>query len=226
MLTHIGTQPIETDRLILRRFTAADEADAFRYWAGDPLVQTMYGEPTHETLEAVRTLLERYSAAYEREDVYRWAIDLKGANSCIGQVAYFLVDTKNHFAEIEYCIGRPFQGAGLATEATKAVIDHGFGRIGLHKVQICHKASNDKSRRVIEKCGFKHEGSLRDYFFVDGRYEDRVYYSMLESEHAEIRRGELNKPPVDRRGKTTDKVSRCLLTLLLLNGGDHVELNR
>ncbi len=48
----------------------------------------------------------------------------------------FLLITKNHFAEIEYCIGTEFQCSGFATEATKAVIKYGFENINLNKVQI------------------------------------------------------------------------------------------
>lgn len=51
-------------------------------------------------------------------------------------------------------------------------------------VQICHKANNIKSKRVIEKCGCKYEGTLRDFFYVESenKYVDRLYYSILRSE--------------------------------------------
>ena len=54
--------------------------------------------------------------------------------------------------------------------------------MNLHKVQICHKSINIPSRRVIEKCGFIYEGALRDYFYMDGQYVDRLYYSILKDE--------------------------------------------
>jgi len=38
------------------------------------------------------------------------------------------------------------------------------------------------SKRVIEKCGFTFEGALRDYFYFEGNYIDRLYYSILRSE--------------------------------------------
>lgn len=95
------------------------------------------------------------------------------------------MNTDNHFGEIEYCIGEPFQRKGLATEATKAVIQYGFNRINLHKVQICHKSINTASRRVIEKCGFVYEGTSRDFFYENGKYIDRLYYSILKDEFKE-----------------------------------------
>ena len=182
MLTHSGTMQIETERLILRKFDYTDDENMLKYWTSDPAVQSMYAEPVYTTKPEVKELLDKYIGAYEKNDYYRWAILLKETGECIGQIAYFLVDGNNHFAEIEYCIGVNFQRKGLATEATLAVIQYGFDKINLHKVQICHKSTNIPSRKVIEKCGFVYEGTLRDFFYVDGQYVDRLYYSILKDE--------------------------------------------
>lgn len=177
-----GTKTIETERLILRRFEYSDTADVHKNWASLPEVQTEYGEPVYETPDDVRELLKKYIEMYEKPFYFRWAVILKETGSCIGQTAYFLVDAHNHFAEIEYCIGTEFQNRGYATEAAKAVIDYGFSEIGLHKVQICRRSDNVRSARVIEKCGFRFDGALRDFFFFKGKYVDRLYYSILENE--------------------------------------------
>lgn len=183
MLTHNGTDTITTDRLILRRFEYSDDDSMLRNWIADEKIQSMYSEPVYSTKEEVKELLDKYIGSYERPDYYRWAVIEKASGECIGQIAYFLVDSKNHFAEIEYCIGSEFQCRGYATEATKAVIAFGFDRINLHKVQICTKTINKPSRRVIEKCGFTYEGTLRDYFFMNGVYVGRHYFSILREEY-------------------------------------------
>lgn len=182
MLTNIGTMEIETERLILRRFRYTDDDDMLKYWISDPKIQSLYSEPVYRTKQEVKELLDKYIHSYEKNDFYRWAITLKKTDECIGQIAYFLVDNNNHFAEIEYCIGSLFQRKGFATEATKAVIQYGFDKMNLHKVQICHKSINLPSRKVIEKCGFTYEGTLRDFFYQDGKYIDRLYYSILRDE--------------------------------------------
>lgn len=183
MLTHTGTQTIETERLTLRRFTYEDADDMLKYWISDEKVQALYGEPAYKTKAAVLTLLDKYIGGYERENYYRWAIVLKATGECIGQIACFLVDDKNHFVEIEYCVGTLFQKRGYMTEAVKAVISFGFERIHLHKIQVSHKAGNISSKRVIEKCGFVYEGTLRDYFYHGDGYTDRLFYSMLQDEY-------------------------------------------
>lgn len=183
MLTHIGTKTIETKRLVLRRFEYTDNEAMLKNWVADEKIQSLYSEPVYSTKAEVKGLLDKYIGSYEREDYYRWAVIEKASGECIGQIAYFLVDSKNHFAEIEYCIGAEFQCKGYATEATKAVIAFGFKEMNLHKVQICTKTINAPSKRVIEKCGFTYEGTLRDYFFMNGEYVGRHYFSILRSEY-------------------------------------------
>ena len=183
MLTHIGTQTVETERLLLRPFAYTDGESMLKNWIADERVQFMYAEPVYTTEEAVKELLDKYIGSYEKDDYYRWAIIEKESGECIGQIAYFLVDSKNHFAEIEYCIGVAFQRKGYATEATKAVIEYGFEQIHLHKVQICVRPSNTPSKKVIEKCGFTYEGTLRDYFYMNDGYEGRMYYSIVWDEY-------------------------------------------
>lgn len=183
MLNNIGTKTIETDRLILRKFIYKDNADMRKNWAADEKVQSLYCEPVYDTKEKVEKLLEKYIFSYERNDYYRWAIILKDNQECIGQIAYYMIDDNNNFGEVEYCIGSEFQCKGLATEATKAIIDYGFRTIKLHKVQISHKSINMPSKRVIEKSGFHYDGCLRDYFYEDKKYIDRLYYSILENEY-------------------------------------------
>jgi len=184
-ITQCGTKTINTKRLILRRFTYEDSDSMLRNWVSDEEVQDMYGEPAYKTPEAVKGLLDKYILGYTEDCALRWAVIEKESSECIGQAAYFLVDKNNHFAEIEYCIGRAFQGKGYATEATLAIISYGFDEVHLHKVQICVRPSNIPSRKVISKCGFTYNGTLPEYFYRGGRYEDRMFFSITEEEYSE-----------------------------------------
>ena len=183
MLFNVGTQKIITERLTLRKFEYSDNENMRRYWVSDPNIQLLYSEPVYETEKEIEELLSKYINGYNQNDYYRWAIILNETNECIGQIAFFLIDKKNHFGEIEYCVGSKFQRKGFATEATKALIEFGFDKINLHKIQVCHKSINEPSKKLIQKCGFKYEGTLRDFFYMDGQYVDRLYYSMLKDEY-------------------------------------------
>lgn len=77
MLTHKGTQTIQTDRLILRRAVLEDAEPMFRNWATDPEVTKYLTWPPHESVDVTRSLLERWTAEYENDDYYHWMIVLK-----------------------------------------------------------------------------------------------------------------------------------------------------
>ena len=182
-MNSIGTKAVITERLLLRKFMYNDADDMLKYWVSKPEIQYMYSEPIYTTKEQVNELLNKYISGYLNNNIYRWAIIESKSQKCIGQIAYFLVDTKNHFAEIEYCIGTDFQRKGYMTEAVKAIIKYGFKEIELNKIQISTKEMNIPSKRVIEKCGFIYEGTSREYFYFEGKYIDRLYFSMLKSEY-------------------------------------------
>lgn len=186
MLTHKGSKTIESERLILRAFQYTDDADMLTYWISDPDIQSMYSEPVYTTKQEVKKLLDKYITSYEKPDYYRWAIIEKQSQICIGQIAIFLVNDKNHFCEIEYALGRKFHRKGYATEAVNAILDFSFNQVNFHKVQVCHKEGNIASQGVIRKCKFTYEGTLRDFFYMNGRYVNRLYYSMLKDEYVKL----------------------------------------
>ena len=183
MITNIGTQTIETERLILRRFEYSDIDSALRNWIGDEKTQWDYGEPCYSTAEEVRELFDtKYIVSYSKPDYYRWAVIERDTLECIGQIAFFTLDSNNNHGEIEYVIGPAFQGRGYATEITKAVISFGFDKINLHRIEIDCRTENTASQRVIEKCGLTFEGIFRDFFWRKDHYEGRKVYSILKKD--------------------------------------------
>ena len=186
MLNHCGTQTLASKRLILRRFEYSDDDDMLKNWVSDPDVQTLISEPVYATKREVKELLDKWVGSYEKQDYYRWAVIEKGSRICMGQIAIFLVDNKNHFCEIEYALGRNFHRKGYATEAVGTILGFAFEKVKFHKVQVCHKEGNIASQGVIRKNKFTYEGTLRDYFYMDGRYVSRLYYSMLRDEYLSI----------------------------------------
>ncbi|MDR0724704.1 MAG: GNAT family N-acetyltransferase [Prevotellaceae bacterium] len=182
-MNHCGTQIIDTERLTLRAFCYMDDEDMLTYWISDHKIQSLYSEPVYTTKKEVKELLNTYICSYEKPDYYRWAIVEKKSNLCIGQIAIFLVDNKNHFCEIEYALGSKFHRKGYASEAVKAILDFCFIKVNFHKVQVSHKEGNIASQGVIKKSNFTYEGTLRDFFFTEGKYVNRLYYSILKDEY-------------------------------------------
>ena len=66
MLTHIGTDTIETERLILRKFKISDDEAMLKYWIADKKIQSLYSEPVYTTKAEVDELLEKYINSYQK----------------------------------------------------------------------------------------------------------------------------------------------------------------
>lgn len=150
-MKHSGTVKIETERLVLRKFSRNDCEDMFKNWASDLQIQLEYGEPVYDSFEKTSELLDKYIAGYQSDDYYRWAVIDKLTGENIGQIAFCRVYSDCMTAEIEYCIGKRFWGKGFAGEALSAVIDHAFKNTGFLRLEAYHRAENEKSGRVLQK---------------------------------------------------------------------------
>jgi ribosomal-protein-alanine N-acetyltransferase len=78
-----------------------------------------------------------------------------------------------------YWIDQQVAGRGLATLAVALLCDHAFGGVGLHRLQADIRPENTRSRRLVERLGFREEGLLRRYLDIDGDWRDHVTYALV-----------------------------------------------
>lgn len=85
---------------------------------------------------------------------------------------------------IGYVLSEDYWGRGLMTEAVKRVLEYAFEEVKLDLVSIFHFSFNNRSKRVIEKCRFRYEGTLRNAVeLFDGTICDDVCYSISKDEY-------------------------------------------
>ena len=187
MLTHVGTNKIETERLILRPFRSDDAAKMFENWASDDEVTRFLTWTSHRTVSDTENIINLWLSEYNNTDYYNWVIILKRTGEPIGNISVVNYNASSEFAEIGYCLGKYWWGIGIMSEALDAVIAYLFNRVGFNSVRACHAVKNPGSGRVMEKCGFKPEGTLRQYFKAhSGEFLDISYRSILKSEYIAI----------------------------------------
>ena len=181
-MNKVGTQRIETPRLILRRVTIEDAKDMYDNWASDPEVTRFLTWPTHTDIEVTRYVVNLWVEGYKDGDNFNWVIEYKDTGKAIGAIAAVKVNEDIDEAVIGYCLGRAFWGQGLMPEALKAVMDYLFDVAGMNRVAAYHAASNAKSGRVMQKAGMKYEGTLRASKKSNSGIEDVLWYSMIRSD--------------------------------------------
>lgn len=101
----------------------------------------------------------------------------------VGCVELHEIDWDVGQSSVGYWIAEDFTGKGLATAATRAIVDYGFNNYGLNRIGLSAVAANRKSRAIAERLGFTLEGVLRQYVKLsDGQLADFAMYSVLASE--------------------------------------------
>ena len=182
MLTHKGTQTIETPRLILRRAVREDAGPMFRNWASDPEVTKYLTWPTHDSVAVSETVIGSWLQEYEKENYYQWMIELKELFEPIGSISVVRQNDGVGEAEIGYCIGSPWWHRGIVTEALTAVIEYLFTQVGMNRLAARHDPNNPHSGGVMRKCGMKYEGTNRACDRNNQGICDAAQYAILRSD--------------------------------------------
>ncbi len=170
---------LETSRLILRPFTEADAADVYEY-GKDPRVGPPAGWQPHkdmaESLEVIRTIFAQPGV---------FAVVLKENGKVIGSVGYVgghRTVLPGPDEEIGYALSPAYWGRGLMSEAVEEILRWGFEDLGLATQWCGHYDFNDKSRRVLEKCGFLYRFTEKTWVPLMGEERTELHYALTREE--------------------------------------------
>ena len=182
-MKHCGTQTIESERLVLRRFTLDDAEAMYRNWARDPEVTKFLTWPAHANVGITRAVLEAWISSYQREDYYQWAIILKeNGDEPIGSISAVEQRDDISMVHIGYCLGRAWWRQGIMSEALRNVMDFFFDRVGANRVESRHDPNNPHSGMVMKKCGMRYEGTMRSSDRNNQGICDACWYALLRSD--------------------------------------------
>lgn len=178
-----GTQRIETDRLILRRYVIEDADAMYKNWASDSEVTKFLTWQPHSSVDVSRSIIENWLKEYSDKKYYQWAIVLKdNGNEPIGDISVVQMNEDISMVHIGYCLGRAWWRRGIMSEALKAVMDFMFDTVEVNRVESRHDPMNPNSGKVMQKCGMKYEGTLRSADRNNQGICDACYYALLRSE--------------------------------------------
>lgn len=182
-MKNCGTQRIETDRLILRRYKIEDADAMYKNWASDSEVTKFLTWQPHPSVDVSRSIIEDWLKEYSDEKYYQWAIVLKdNGNEPIGDISVVHMNEDISMVHIGYCLGRAWWRRGIMSEALKAVMDFMFDTVEVNRVESRHDPRNPNSGKVMQKCGMKYEGTLRSADRNNQGICDACYYALLRSE--------------------------------------------
>lgn len=154
-LTHTGSVPLRTERLLLRQFQPGDAPAMFERWASSPRATRYLTWPPHDHLAVTEAVLAEWVSNYVQPTFYQWAIVPVGSDLPIGSISVVDRDETAGEVEIGYVIGPEWWGQGYTAEALVRLVDHFFAEVGVGSVLArCHP-ENLASSRVMLKAGMR-----------------------------------------------------------------------
>jgi RimJ/RimL family protein N-acetyltransferase len=148
---------LETERLLLRRWHTGD-LEPIAALSADPEVMEHFPATLSGTEAAL--LIARLEAGFERDGYGFWAVELRETGALAGFVGLSPVPEEIRLApavEIGWRLARTQWGRGIAHEAASAALAYGFGVLGLDEIVAYTAATNDRSRRLMERLGMRRD---------------------------------------------------------------------
>ncbi|WMT39701.1 GNAT family protein [Paenibacillus sp. D2_2] len=127
-----------------------------------------------------RNFIENVRMRFARNEGYWLGIWME--NKLVGSIGFIYLDQENKKTEIGYWIGKEYEGRGIITKTVKVLIEYVFNNLTFNKIEIGVATDNLRSRSIPEKLGFKLEGTIRDYEYINGKYHDRLIYGLKSNE--------------------------------------------
>jgi len=169
---------ITTNRLVLRLFQKSDAVAVTKLCNNYNIYKNTLYLPFPYSIQDALSWIDNHIENFNSNKSFEFAVTDKLTGELFGAIA-LSNNQKFNNGEIAYWIGEEFWGCGYATEAAQAILRFAFDEKQYHKVFARYFNSNPASGRVIQKIGMKKEGILIDHVKKENRYEDLVYYGII-----------------------------------------------
>jgi ribosomal-protein-alanine N-acetyltransferase len=175
---------IQTERLRLEPLQTKHLDEIFPFVANPEISKNMSWS-AHTDKEETIQFLQRLEDERANGKNYTWAIYFE--KKFVGIFSIISILRKHRSlvydrGELAYWVGPEYQGKGIMTEAGKAIIKFAFENLNLHRLTVSHFETNDQSKNLILRLGFKLIGKERESFFKNGAWHNHILYDLLNSD--------------------------------------------
>jgi len=183
-MSNIKFCKMETERLVLRKFTESD-AETFFIYRTNPQVALYQGEGwvNYRFEQAIEFVKEQKNFEPGIPDTwFQIAIELKDTGNLIGDcVIHTLLQDINQ-VEIGFTLNPMYQKKGYGTEAVKCLIEYIFNELNKHRVIAITDVRNENSIKLLKKIGMRKEGHFIKNAWNKGEYTDEYLFALLKEE--------------------------------------------
>lgn len=158
------------DEYALREQSLEDTEAFFDYYTNHEVGQYILASKPASLLDASREIQYCRGLFYGKRGIY-WSIVRKSDDLMIGAIGFY-VNNMHRRGEITYDLSRKFWRQGITSKAINTVVNHAFKEMGFMRVEAVTRIENTPSMEILKKCGFAHEGRLKNYRYFEGKAWD------------------------------------------------------
>jgi ribosomal-protein-alanine N-acetyltransferase len=135
------------------------------------------------TRSSFRYRVRRHAEEMSRDESFSFFVFREEDDALLGGLSFGHVRRGvSQAAALGYWMGEPFAGQGYMTRAVRAAAVYAFEKQGLHRIEAACLPTNEPSRRLLERVGFKHEGFARAFLNINGQWRDHVLFALLDTD--------------------------------------------
>ena len=174
---------IETERLILRRMRDEDLADFLEGESQPGHTQYLSREPyTEEEARKLHRHLPGSAPRRRGRPTCTWRVEHKATGRVIGTTCIKVTSRAHGQGDMGWFLHAGCRGQGLATEASRAMLEFAFTTLDLHRITAHCDGKNSRSRLMAERLGMLREAFFRETVFFDGEWHSQHGLSILREE--------------------------------------------
>lgn len=170
---------LDLGSIVLRRMTEDDASHYMAYMNCPEMHDVLTKDNMPASLAKAKEEMKYWSGLFDSKRSLYWAIAWKETDQIIGSIGFNHISFPHSRAEISYDLDPEYWGKGLMLKAINGVLKFADGGLELVRIQGTVLISNERSIKVLDRCGFKREGVLKKYEIVAGEYRDYYMYARV-----------------------------------------------
>ena len=168
---------LTTDRLLLVPIVQEDQPFIFQ-GLSHPDVIPYYGV-RYATLEETSAQMDWYKKMEDDDSGLPWKLVERSSGNAMGVISVYFYQAAHNKAEVGFWLLPEFWNRGFASEALHAVIKYWQESRQLHRLEAFVEEGNTASARLLQKAGFKYEGTMVDCEMKNGKYISLMIYAFV-----------------------------------------------
>jgi len=172
---------LQTPRLILGELEESHAEALHAIWTDSRVLEYLVLDPFTE-LTQTKEMIALLQGLFAASQGIRWVLIHKPDGKILGTCGFHKWSREHHRAEMGYELASHAWRQGFMSEALEAALEYGFTEMECNRVEALVTLGNQGSRGILEKKGFTLEGTLRQYEWARGKFQDQWIFSLLREE--------------------------------------------